>query len=613
MAHTIVFGGVQLVVPGAASITDATRIATAGLAGDGVVAIVGEAEGGEGYDGDKVHIVTKANAASAKNLFRSGPLADAIQVAFQPANDPDIPGGASSLLAVRVNPATQSTINLDNGTDDLIKLDSTLFGAHANLIARTVTSVTAGTGTGRTITLQFDTEDPITTSTVAIQDPSSDDDVAFKIQYTGDASTGTMVITGTSLATTLAGDQTDGSVNLSLDFTDYPNISNLVDFIDVQTGYSATLVRTDGDTFASGNLDHVGNTVAVDIKTAEVKLYSSTYDTVQEINAVQELVTATRLAASTTDEGQISAATKAFLAGGSKGATPTNTFFQASADLLKTVECEHVVPLLSADISGGADLASVNTIFDTHAADMSNAGGNKERTAHLSIDGTKTAVKAEAARLNSFHSTLSAQKLKLSDVTGTLKDFDEWGGALVAACMRAGATEEGMPLTNKFLRASGVTQDASWDPTEDGAEMLLAGLLFYESVPGSGIKCVKGVTTYTKTDNLALIDESQVFLWKRIQKRIRDFLDARYTGQKGLVATVESFKQDLVAALEQERSENETITDSILADGTVERAYTDPTVAFSNGRIDYEYGIKVVGGINFITGTQFLENVEINL
>ncbi len=179
--------------------------------------------------------------------------------------------------------------------------------------------------------------------------------------------------------------------------------------------------------------------------------------------------------------------------------------------------------------------------------------------------------------------------------------------------MRSGVAEEAEPLTRKFVRASDVSQDASWTPKDDGPEVLLGGVFFVENVPGKGIRVVKGVTTFTKQENDALNEESQVTNFKRIQKRIREFLDARYAGRKALVATIQGIKQDIVVALEQERSERQTITDSILADGTVERAFTDPVVSFTGGRVEYSYGIKLVGAINFLTGTQFLEPVVITV
>lgn len=612
MAHQITFRGTVLTLPGSASFTDAERLATAGLAGAGVVGIVGEAEGGAGYDSDVIHLITRANAQAAKELFRSGPIFDAIALAFSPANDPAVPGGANAVLAAQVKKTVQSNLTMVDGAQDLIKLTSTLYGTPANLLSLTVVSVVVGAGTGRTFALQFDTADPIVSETIAVQDSGSDQDVNFKIQYTGDGTTGVMVLTDTALTTTLTG-QTDGSVNLSLDFATYKTIQSLVDFVNVQTGYTATAIRSDADVFLMENVDHVGNTAPVDIKAAEVKLYSSTWDVFSFFNfTLANFVVPTVEATATEDEGQPDALTKTFFTGGSAGPALANSDWQGAFDLLKTTDAvEHVVPLLSADV-GAVTIAAVNSQADQHAADMSNPGGNSERTAWCSITGTKATVKAEALRINSEHTTMAGQQLQMLDGEGNLVFFPEWGYGMVGACMRSGVAEEAEPITRKFVRASGVKQDSTWDVETDGAELLLAGLFMAQSVT-AGIRVVKGVTTYTKKGNLALIDESQVTTWKAIQKRIRERLDALYVGTKGLVVTVQGVGQEIVAGLEEERSVRFTITDSILPDGTVQRAFTDPIVSFSGGTVIYSYGVKVVGGINFIVGTQTLEPVVITV
>ena len=71
---------------------------------------------------------------------------------------------------------------------------------------------------------------------------------AFGIQYTGDASTATMSIANGILTTTLAGDQTDGSVNLSLTLSDYTNASFLAAAVLALTGYDAVTFTSNGTT-----------------------------------------------------------------------------------------------------------------------------------------------------------------------------------------------------------------------------------------------------------------------------------------------------------------------------------------------------------------------------
>jgi len=110
MSQKVLFNGAVLVRPGAATKIDASGFQNVLLSGVGVVAAVGEADGGQPNV-----IQTWTSAAPAIKYYRSGPLAEAAQIAFQPGNDPRIGGGASLLVTVKVNQSTAASLAL-NGT-----------------------------------------------------------------------------------------------------------------------------------------------------------------------------------------------------------------------------------------------------------------------------------------------------------------------------------------------------------------------------------------------------------------------------------------------------------------------------------------------------------------
>ena len=125
---------------------------------------------------------------------------------------------------------------------------------------------------------------------------------AIDIQYTGDASTATMTVdvATNSITTTLAGDQTDGSTNLSIDISNlsYDSILNIYTYIDAQTGYSAstgsTIVSgTDGCSDAALGIE-LADIVGQDIKTAEYTvLFDATRYYAEEItNCKSDIETA---------------------------------------------------------------------------------------------------------------------------------------------------------------------------------------------------------------------------------------------------------------------------------------------------------------------------------
>jgi len=95
--------------PGGLTRINASALAQIGLATNGIIGLVGEADGGQPQS-----IVTIDDPALAKDTFRSGPLADAIKIAFDPSNDPRIPGGAFRCLCIRTNDGTRATLTLYN-------------------------------------------------------------------------------------------------------------------------------------------------------------------------------------------------------------------------------------------------------------------------------------------------------------------------------------------------------------------------------------------------------------------------------------------------------------------------------------------------------------------
>lgn len=109
MTRSVTFGGVTQFKPGGLTRINANALTPIGLTATGIVHILGEADGGApGTNG----VVIIDDPALAKELFRSGPLADAIRVAFNPSGDNRIPGGAFRVIAYKTNASTQSSIQL---------------------------------------------------------------------------------------------------------------------------------------------------------------------------------------------------------------------------------------------------------------------------------------------------------------------------------------------------------------------------------------------------------------------------------------------------------------------------------------------------------------------
>lgn len=109
MTRFVTFNGQTQGRPGGITKINANALDPIGLATNGIVALLGEAEGGLAAPGEVVRI---DDPALALEQYGSGDLADAIRIAFNPAKDPRITAGAFRCLCVQVNQGTQATLEL---------------------------------------------------------------------------------------------------------------------------------------------------------------------------------------------------------------------------------------------------------------------------------------------------------------------------------------------------------------------------------------------------------------------------------------------------------------------------------------------------------------------
>lgn len=174
MATTLFFDGTSTSIPGAYTRIDASALDAVGAGAVGVIALLGTAEGGIPYtalaNGSEIPVVRKLEQSDA--MFRGGDLREAMAMAFAPSNDGDIPGGARQVLALKVNPATQSTAVLPNSEGDALDLTSIDYGLHTGQIN---VSIDDGTTQGKLLTIVFES------ITESVDDLGGDD--IFTLRY----------------------------------------------------------------------------------------------------------------------------------------------------------------------------------------------------------------------------------------------------------------------------------------------------------------------------------------------------------------------------------------------------------------------------------------------
>lgn len=504
------------------------------------------------------------------------------------------------------NTSTATAFGFDNAVHsasapvDVMTLTSKDYGVHTNKISAQISD----SGGGKMIELIFNDSIRRIIETSPVLGATAE----FTLVYNGNATTAVMTVSATQIVVTLAGDQTDDSEDLTVPFTTYTTLQEVIDYVNAQTGYAAVAVTNNPFVFAPGDLDYV---TSVNVKTTPYSAYAKLYRVIQWVNENSILVDAAR---ETNGPTAPTAIGPVLLTGGTRG-TSNNTKWQNALDALGTQRVNEVVPLMSRDLSllgqgSTATFATVAAATDAHVAFFSSTKGKSERQAYIGMKGNKTQVQAQSGILNSFHTCLSCQKPTVIDATNNLRELEEYAFAVIQAGLRAGA-ELAEPLTWKYMRISDLTQDASWNPRDHGDEMILAGVLIGEKVDRKGFRIMKGITTFTREDNDAYTEESIVMGWKNAAYEYRTYLEDLFTGRRVTVDNIGAVRQQAEAKLSELRKAGQ-ITDSVLPDGTRVLAFRNLSIQTDGDKVYTSVVMSPTPGINFILNDMFLVPAQIS-
>jgi hypothetical protein len=140
MARSVTFNGITRFTPGGITRINAAGLAQVTLSPNSIVGIVGEADGGA--PGSTASLVSLFDPARAAELFKSGPIVDALNLAFQSSNDPDVPGGASQVLVYKTNESTASALSLPADPSADVVNSAATGGSTTTLVDSTLTATT---------------------------------------------------------------------------------------------------------------------------------------------------------------------------------------------------------------------------------------------------------------------------------------------------------------------------------------------------------------------------------------------------------------------------------------------------------------------------------------
>lgn len=332
----------QHYIPGGYSRLDFVK-STGGLVSINNVVIFGDCRGGQPNV-----IQWFTGAAEAEKVLRSGPLLDALRMAFRPGGDL-VP---QKIGAWRVNPGTKSSRQHLKGANPMITVSSWDWGLHANQIR---SKLEAGSVQGKKLTISFTGQPDQVFDNIYR--------ASIQLQYIGAGSACSMSISKTSLTSTVTGGP--GGENLNLDFASFPTLQDLVSYINNGVAYTATVLDT-VPTRASAELDYVN---AQDIKT-------SAYTAVSNLQAIIDTygltawATAVYYSSAVTREVPDNDSTPKYFTSGADGAY-TASEWGASLTLAEQEDIQF--------IGASTDSNSIHALISAHCASMNSVTGKNER------------------------------------------------------------------------------------------------------------------------------------------------------------------------------------------------------------------------------------------
>jgi ribosomal protein S5 len=481
------FNGRLYITPATMSLVDDSAMANQNLGIGNLLLVIGRSSGGE-----PLTPLRFGSPDQAKATLIDGELLTAVQNAFDPSADT---GGPSTVIAIRVNPALQATLNLlDASNAQVINLSSTDYGLYTNQIK---VKVEAASVSGKKLTTQFGT---------AFYSQDNVARNAFSVNYTGSQASAVMTVSPTTIVLSAP----SGTAVATIDLNTFPSIQQVVDRINATTGFSSAVLDGNGDLPALNALDTIAT--PQDVKTTTYNATANLQAIVDWFNGQGEgFVTAVRA----TNAGTLPANLPyTYLAGGSDGITD-NTAWSNAYSAAELVDVQWVVP-----ISSDPSIFAMN---DAHCAFMSTVGQKERRgIVGMANNTADTDAIAAAKSINSDRTSLVHIGYYGFNAAGALTLFPPY----LLAAQIAGAfsgVNPGVAMTNKTLKVNSLERDLR-NPTDTDV-LIPAGVLCVEDTD-EGYKVVQSVTTWLSNQNYNRVEVSVGVALDYTVRSLRRSLDA---------------------------------------------------------------------------------------
>ena len=554
MAIVKTFNNNSIYVPGAYSKHAVDNAAGSPLGANDVLFLLGEST--KGAPGSTTGIVeySASRIDSLIATYGAGPLVDCAVASLRPSKTPGV-GAPGRFLVYKTNASVQASATLVQSANNMYTVKGRAYGVADNNYSIVVAA--GSTGNQKTVSI---TELSGTTESLG----ENDANIVLNVEYTGNATTAVLVIAGASraaqtLATTLAGDQSDGSTNIAAITLANYTMKELVDLINSQTGYTATLETATELSSPATDLDLKTST---SIKGGGgLDLYKLKIEILNLIN------TSTRvIATEATNTGGVPDNQTLALTGGAQGAS-TNAYFSTGVSTSLAQDYNVVLPCISRDSTtdiadadaGFTDAASTYTIATVLAAVGSHLtlrGNTKNRKEAQAFAGFRNATFATCettiAALNDYNIQCAIQDLLFVNAAGETVVGHPHVYAAMCAGIRLG-TAVGEPLTHKYLNTTKVghfmnyltlAETGNFNPGVSADDAIIAGILFSEK-KGSGFRIVVDNTTYGIDSSFVYNRGSVIEASYYVFKTLRDTAESGFVGRKVSKGSASSIKNIL--------------------------------------------------------------------
>lgn len=434
-----------------------------------------------------------------------------------------------------------------------------------------------------------------------------------------DGTSASVSIDDSKLELTSAGGTYPGTISLLK--SSYPTMQAMVDGINLQDGWSASLESTLNAQLSVEQLDHVASLGALSAAGQEPAQIKKDFGEVAdffELNTLVDIISQ-RKAGLPANRATVA------LAGGTTGATNTAAI-SAALEAFTKFRVNSIIPLFSRDASedvtdGLTDAGSTYTILGIHQAVKTHLSltattkKRSERQGYLSFKGSFDASKTQSGLMAFERIQLAIQDIRQLGADGVFRWYQPWALAALLGGARAGAPV-GTPLTFKFMNCTGIRHTAQamtvadedivqdFDPDTQTDEAIQAGLTFLEAPQTGGFRVVVDNTTYGKDGNFVKNRGNVQYAADVLAYDFRNQLENIYVGTKNTVTATEV------------KSVCESILATFLAQGiTVSTAdapggFKGLVVKIDGNTIRVDVVVKIVEGIDFVLADITLQRAQ---